>query len=445
MYEGMSVQQIIDTMYSHGFTQEGVNRVYEMRGLGPAPTLPASFIGGHVGGKGSILVGANGKPIKTPEARSFLNTFGNTAVDPYRERSGISNVAGGILNTVGSYVGGPVWTAMTAAADAGNKALGNDDGTSYTDGKRSSTDRIGAAVGAIAGSTNAPGSYGANNAPSNNQDLGVFSNGGRGGMSEVGVGNAGRLAASGAISGGAGIGEGGSMGATSGASSSGGWVDNLIDIGATLAGDYLAGDAAKDAGKTQAAAAAAAIAEQRRQYDLNRADLAPYREAGTTAIGQLGAGTADGADFNRDFTMADFTKDPGYQFRMDEGTHALEGSAAARGGLLSGRAGKELERYGQDYASGEYSNAYNRFNADRTTRFNRLATVAGVGQTATNTGISAGSNSTNSIADLTLERANAQAAGRIGEGNAYRQGLDSLADFYRTRKYGGANTNWIGG
>lgn len=254
-------------------------------------------------------------------------------------------------------------------------------------------------------------------------------------------GNAGQLAQSGGISGGAGT--GGSMGFGTGGS--GGWVDNLIDIGSTLAGDYLAGDAAKDAGKTQAAAAAAAIAEERRQYDLNRADLAPYREAGSTAIGQLGAGTADGADFNRDFTMADFTKDPGYQFRMDEGTHALEGSAAARGGLLSGRAGKELERYGQDYASGEYSNAYNRFNADRTTRFNRLATVAGVGQTATNTGISAGSNSTNSIADLTLERANAQAAGRIGQANAYGQGLDSLANFYRTRKYGGANTNWIGG
>lgn len=254
-------------------------------------------------------------------------------------------------------------------------------------------------------------------------------------------GNAGQLAQDGGISGGAGT--GGSMGFGTGGS--GGWVDNLIDLGTTLAGDYFAGDAAKDAGKTQAAAAAAAIAEQRRQYDLNRADLAPYREAGSTAIGQLSAGTADGADFNRDFTMADFTKDPGYQFRMDEGTHALEGSAAARGGLLSGRAGKELERYGQDYASGEYSNAYNRFNADRTTRFNRLAGVAGIGQTATNTGIQSDNNNTNSIADLTLERANAQAAGRIGEGNAYRQGLDSLADFYRTRKYGGANTNWIGG
>jgi hypothetical protein len=278
--------------------------------------------------------------------------------------------------------------------------------------------------------------------------LGVFSNGGSAGLKGVGGGNAGVLEESGAIGGGAGIGGtsagtvGGSMGSTSG---SGSWVDTLIDVGTDLAGAYLAGDAAHDAGRTQSAAAEAALAEERRQYDQNREDLAPYRTAGSTAIGQLSTGTADGGDFNRDFTLNDFQKDPGYQFRMDEGERALEGSAAARGGLLSGRAGKELARYGQDYASGEYSNAYNRFNADRNTRFNRLAAVAGIGQTATNTGITAGQNSTSNISELTLDRANAQAAARVGQANAYGQGLESLANFYRNRKYGGANTNWIGG
>jgi hypothetical protein len=281
-------------------------------------------------------------------------------------------------------------------------------------------------------------------------DLGVFSNGGRAGMGSVGGGNAGALEASGAIGGGAGV-SGTAAGATGGGmpsasgSGSGSWVDSLIDVGTDVAGAYLAGDAAHDASRTQSQAAAAAIAEERRQYDQNREDLAPYRAAGSTAIGQLSAGTADGGDFNRDFTLADFQKDPGYQFRMDEGRNAVEGSRAATTGIQNGRTLAELTRYGQDYASGEYSNAYNRFNADRTTRFNRLATVAGVGQTATNTGVAAGTNSTNSIADLTLDRANAQAAGRIGQANAYGQGLESLANFYRTRKYGGANTNWIGG
>lgn len=254
-------------------------------------------------------------------------------------------------------------------------------------------------------------------------------------------GNAGQLAQDGGIEGGAGTG-GGGMGGFGGAS--GGWtdwLDELIDVGGAL----YSGNAAKDAGKTQAAAAAAALAEQRRQYDQNREDLKPYREAGSTAIGQLSTGTADGGDFNRDFTAADFVKDPGYQFRMDEGRNAVEGSRAASTGIQNGRTLAELTRYGQNYASGEYSNAYNRFNNDRTTRFNRLGSIAGIGQTATNTGVAAGSNSVNNISDLTLEQANAKAAGRIGEANAYTSGAESLANFWRNRKYGGANTNWIGG
>jgi hypothetical protein len=304
---------------------------------------------------------------------------------------------------------------------------------------------LGRVVGNLAGRVGAANSGGAAGS-----DLGVFSNGGRAGLQGVGGGNAGALASSGAIAGGSGI-SGTSAGAMGGGmgtatqSGSGGWVDTLIDLGTDLAGAYLAGDAAHDASRTQAQGAAAAIAEQRRQYDLNREDLKPYREAGSTAIGQLSAGTADGGDFNRDFTLADFQKDPGYQFRMDEGRNAVEGSRAATTGIQNGRTLAELTRYGQDYGSGEYSNAYNRFNADRTTRFNRLATVAGVGQTATNTGVTSGSNSANNIADLTLERANANAAGRIGQANAYGQGLESLANFYRTRKYGSPNTNWIGG
>ncbi|MFK5283483.1 hypothetical protein ACI3PL_28310, partial [Lacticaseibacillus paracasei] len=65
-------------------------------------------------------------------------------------------------------------------------------------------------------------------------------------------------------------------------------------------------------------------------------------------MNQLNAGTAPGGDFNRDFTMADFTADPGYAFRMREGQRAIESSAAARGGLLSGGTGKALVNYGQE-------------------------------------------------------------------------------------------------
>lgn len=140
-------------------------------------------------------------------------------------------------------------------------------------------------------------------------------------------------------------------------------------------------------------------------------------------------------DLNRDFTMADFAKDPGYQFRMDEGQKALERSAAARGGLLSGGTGRALTRYGQDYGSQEYSNAYGRFNADRTTRFNRLAAFAGVGQTATNTTAGLGANAASSIADLQTQAGNARAANAVNTGNTINNTVGSIGQFYLQQQY----------
>ena len=65
-------------------------------------------------------------------------------------------------------------------------------------------------------------------------------------------------------------------------------------------------------------------------------------------------------------------QDPSYQWRLQQGMEGLEGSAAARGGLLSGGLARKLTRYGQDYASTEYNNAWN-----------RIASIAQIGQTGT--------------------------------------------------------------
>lgn len=213
------------------------------------------------------------------------------------------------------------------------------------------------------------------------------------------------------------------------------WAAGALVVG-TVGGAVVTSKAAKKGAKDQAEAADEATAEDRRQYDLAREDLAPFREAGYTALGQLGEGTKEGGDFNRDFTLADFNKDPGYQFRMDEGQKALERSASARGGVLSGAALKDISRYGQDYASGEYSSAYSRFNKDRDTRFNRLAALAGVGQTATDRGIAAGERMADSVSENVIGAANARAAGRIGQANAINSGIQTLGNFYLQNKFG---------
>jgi len=55
------------------------------------------------------------------------------------------------------------------------------------------------------------------------------------------------------------------------------------------------------------------------------------------------------------------TSDPSYKWRLGQGTEALENSAAARGGLLSGNTGKALQDYGQGAASQEYANEFGRW------------------------------------------------------------------------------------
>lgn len=57
--------------------------------------------------------------------------------------------------------------------------------------------------------------------------------------------------------------------------------------------------------------------------------------------------------------------DPSMNFRIKQGTDALENSAAARGGLLSGATLKGVSDYAQNTASQEYANAYNRAYQDR--------------------------------------------------------------------------------
>jgi len=52
--------------------------------------------------------------------------------------------------------------------------------------------------------------------------------------------------------------------------------------------------------------------------------------------------------------------DPGVAFRLGEGRKALEASAAAKGGLLSGPTLAALQRQGQELSSQEYGSAWNR-------------------------------------------------------------------------------------
>lgn len=190
-----------------------------------------------------------------------------------------------------------------------------------------------------------------------------------------------------------------------------------------IGGAVIGANAAEDAAQKQADATTYAANLQKQMFDQQEQDQQPWRQAGSAALSQLG-----NPDFQRDFTMADFQKDPGYDFRMQQGQAALERSAAARGGLQTGGTLQALTQYGQDYASNEYQNAYNRFNNDRTQRFNRLSSIAGVGQTANAQLGQAGQNYANQVGGLATSNANAQGAAGIARANGFSNALSGIGN-----------------
>lgn len=209
---------------------------------------------------------------------------------------------------------------------------------------------------------------------------------------------------------------------------------------ATVAGSMYSSRQAGKAAKTQAASADRASQIQQENFEQTRKDLMPYKQAGDTSLSQLmGQMTPDGY-FNQTYTGQDIYSDPSYQFRLQQGQDAIQSSAAAKGGLLTGATLKALQNYGQESASQEYGNAYNRFNADQTNRYNRLSNLVGIGQNAAAQVGNAGAQTSQAIANNTMAGANALAAGQIGSANAWTnsaQQLGSLATAYANNKKSG--------
>lgn len=179
-----------------------------------------------------------------------------------------------------------------------------------------------------------------------------------------------------------------------------GWMAAAV-IGSSL----LSADAAGNAAEAQIQGSRESTAAQERMFNKQVELQAPWREAGVNALGRLTRGDI-------------LNEDPGYAFRLSEGQKALDRSAAARGGLISGAALKAATRFGQDYGSQEYTNA-----------FNRYANIAGLGQTATNNMSNAAGNFGAAEGANAINAGNARASGYVGGANAMNQGLGTYLNY----------------
>lgn len=190
-----------------------------------------------------------------------------------------------------------------------------------------------------------------------------------------------------------------------------------------LGGAMLSSNAASNAAQDQESAANSASQLQYNEFQQQEANQEPWLQAGQGALSGLQGMEAQGAP---NFTMQDFQQDPGYQFDLEQGQQGLERAAAAQGGLSSGGLDKSLANYTQGEASNEYQNAYSRYMNNQNTQFNRLASIAGLGQTANSQLNQAGTAMAGQVGNNMMGAANAQAAGTIGSANAYSGALSGL-------------------
>ena len=229
------------------------------------------------------------------------------------------------------------------------------------------------------------------------------------------------------------------------------WVAAAI-VGSALVG----GIASNRAARGQERAAGQANELSREQFDEQNRLQEPFRQAGITSQNRLmhllglgvdpntmmgpqrpGQGGDDFGKYGRDFSMDDFQADPGYLFRLSEGTKAMDRSAAARGGLQSGGALKVAQRFGQDTASQEFTNAFNRFQVNRSNQIQPLQSFMSGGQSATN---QIGQDRRDFVGNATsamYQGANARGSGYVGVANQFNSSLGQYLNHQQFNRFMG--------
>ena len=212
-----------------------------------------------------------------------------------------------------------------------------------------------------------------------------------------------------------------------------------IATAAAIAGSALVGAAAsRKAGKVQERAAKDQAAERKAALDRQEELSRPYRETGIEAQNALarmaGLGTDTGAaDYGMLGRQVDLMNDPGFNFRLREGTKDLDRRISAGGRLWSGGALKAGQQYSQELASQEYGNAFDRAMRLRAERANALAGLYGGGlQATTGFGQDVGE-SARTVADLMTSGAAARASGYIGGANALNNALSMGVNYMNQR------------
>ena len=132
-----------------------------------------------------------------------------------------------------------------------------------------------------------------------------------------------------------------------------------------------------------------------------------------------------------DLVRNDLITDPSYQFRFNQGLQAIQNRGAALGKRFSGNMLQALTDYGQDYASQEFGNAYN-----------RLAGISGTGQTATNALNQASQNYANAVGNAQGQIGSANANAALASGQAQAGMWNTIGQAAGNIFAGGQDRGW---
>lgn len=137
----------------------------------------------------------------------------------------------------------------------------------------------------------------------------------------------------------------------------------------------------------------------------------------------------------RPFDLNSFQADPGFKFRLEQGQQAIDAGAAARGNYMSPSTLKELSSFSQDAASGEFNNAYNRYNLNLNNIYSRLTGLSGSGENAAGRIAGLGAGFGSQAGENLIGAGNASAAGQIGVAGAVNQGIGNYMNYDILSRY----------
>jgi hypothetical protein len=210
------------------------------------------------------------------------------------------------------------------------------------------------------------------------------------------------------------------------------WVSAAVDfLGPTgtalvgssalnLLGGSMQANAAQQAAQTQLQGTQYAADIQKQMFDTLNAQQAPYRAAGQTALTQIQNMLPY---FTGQPTAQDIQNIPGYQFGLNQGLGSV--SQAANVASPGSNVDTARQKFSTDYLTQQLLPYYQ---SQQTNIYNRLASLAGLGQTAATSSGQVGQAAGSNLAQLAVGGANAVAGGQVGSANAIASGLGNIGN-----------------